>query len=84
MRPCAGFHNAADAILVSTPSLEAELRAKGFRNMRRWSRGVDLTQYAPRTESTAPWPRPIFLNVGRVAVEKNLDAFLSLDLPAPR
>jgi len=78
------FHNAADAILVSTPSLEAELRAKGFGPMRRWSRGVDLSLYAPRTESTAPWPRPVFLNVGRVAVEKNLEAFLSLDLPGTK
>ncbi len=78
------FHNAADAILVSTPSLEAELRARGFHRMRRWSRGVDLSLYAPRTESHVPWPRPIFLNVGRVAVEKNLEAFLSLDLPGTK
>ena len=44
------FHNAADAILVSTPSLELELRQKGFGPLRRWSRGVDLAQYWPRTD----------------------------------
>jgi glycosyltransferase involved in cell wall biosynthesis len=78
------FHNAADAILVSTPSLEQELRSKGFGPLRRWSRGVDLGLYAPRTCSTVDWPRPVFLNVGRVAVEKNLEAFLSLDLPGTK
>lgn len=78
------FHNAADAILVSTPTLEADLRAHGFGPMRRWSRGVDLGHFSPRSESTASWPRPVFLNVGRVAVEKNLEAFLSLDLPGTK
>lgn len=78
------FHNAADAILVSTPSLEAELRARGFHRMRRWSRGVDLSLHAPRGQSHVPWLRPIFLNVGRMAVEKNLEAFLSLDLPGTK
>jgi glycosyltransferase involved in cell wall biosynthesis len=78
------FHNAADAILVSTPSLEQELRSKGFGPLRRWSRGVDLGLYSPRTGSTVDWPRPVFLNVGRVAVEKNLEAFLSLDLPGTK
>jgi glycosyltransferase involved in cell wall biosynthesis len=78
------FHNAADAILVSTPTLEQELRQKGFGPLRRWSRGVDLAQYSPRTASTVDWPRPVFLNVGRLAVEKNLEAFLSLDLPGSR
>lgn len=78
------FHNAADAILVSTPSLEQELREKGFGPLRRWSRGVDLAQYSPRTASTVDWQRPVFLNVGRVAVEKNLEAFLSLDLPGTK
>lgn len=78
------FHNAADAILVSTPSLEHDLLARGFRNIRRWSRGVDLARFSPRLEDRVEWPRPIFLNVGRVAVEKNLDAFLSLDLPGTK
>lgn len=78
------FHNAADAILVSTPSLKADLIERGFSNLMHWSRGVDLGLYHPRTESTVDWPRPVFLNVGRVAVEKNLEAFLSLDLPGTK
>lgn len=78
------FHSAADAVMVSTPTLEADLAARGFTNLRRWSRGVDLRQFSPRDASRAEWPRPIFLNVGRVAVEKNLDAFLSADLPGTK
>lgn len=78
------FHNAADAILVSTPTLEQDLATRGFRHLMRWSRGVDLGHYHPREQSCIDWPRPVFLNVGRVAVEKNLDAFLSLDLPGTK
>ena len=78
------FHSAADAILVSTPSLQAELQARGFGRLMRWSRGVDLEQYHPRASTQVEWPRPIFLNVGRVAVEKNLEAFLELDLPGTK
>lgn len=78
------FHGAADAVLVSTASLEADLAARGFQNLMPWSRGVDLSIYRPRTVSTVDWPRPVFLNVGRVAVEKNLDAFLALDLPGTK
>lgn len=78
------FHSAAHGVLVSTPTLESELSARGFRNLMRWSRGVDLGRYAPRQYSTVTWPRPIFLNVGRIAVEKNLEAFLSLDLPGTK
>lgn len=78
------FHNASQGTLVSTPSLEAELQGKGFNNLMRWSRGVDLAQFKPRVASTVDWPRPIYLNVGRVAVEKNLDAFLSIDLPGTK
>jgi len=78
------FHGAADAVMVSTPTLEADLAARGFRNLRRWSRGVDLALFSPRDASRFDLPRPIFLNVGRVAVEKNLEAFLSLDLPGTK
>ncbi|MGL5446687.1 MAG: glycosyltransferase family 4 protein [Rhabdaerophilum sp.] len=78
------FHNAAEAILVSTQSLEDDLRSRGFKNIRRWSRGVDLSRFSPRIEAREDWPRPVFLNVGRVAVEKNLEAFLSLDLPGTK
>ncbi|MEM6712109.1 MAG: glycosyltransferase family 1 protein [Pseudomonadota bacterium] len=78
------FHNAAMGVMVATPSLENELRGRGFNNLVRWSRGVDLDRYYPRGGVTLPYPGPIFLYVGRVAVEKNLDAFLKLDLPGTK
>jgi glycosyltransferase involved in cell wall biosynthesis len=61
----------------------AELRARGFRDVVLWSRGVDATQFHPRAVDLG-LPRPVFLCVGRVAVEKNLEAFLDLDLPGTK
>jgi glycosyltransferase involved in cell wall biosynthesis len=78
------FHNAGRATLVSTPSLERELGARGFRNLMRWTRGVDTTLFRPRVETILDCAGPVFLFVGRVAVEKNLEAFLSLDLPGTK
>jgi glycosyltransferase involved in cell wall biosynthesis len=81
-----GFHNAGNVCMVATQSLETELSARGFRNLRRWSRGIDHDLYQPRPLLERPFglPRPIFLSVGRVAVEKNLPAFLALDLPGSK
>ena len=78
------FHNAATNVMVATPSLEEELRGRGFQNMVRWSRGVDLDRYYPRPGVELPFPKPIFVYVGRVAVEKNLETFLDLDLPGTK
>jgi glycosyltransferase involved in cell wall biosynthesis len=78
------FHLAASATMVSTPSLRAELEGRGFRNLCMWSRGVDTALFQPARAIQLDLPRPIFMNVGRVAVEKNLDAFLSLDLPGSK
>ncbi len=78
------FHNAATGVMVATPSLENELRENGFNNLVRWSRGVDLDRYYPRPAVKLPYPGPIFTYVGRVAVEKNLEAFLDLDLPGTK
>lgn len=78
------FHNAAAGVMVATPSLENELRERGFKNLVRWSRGVDLDRYYPRQGVKLPYPGPIFVYVGRVAVEKNLEAFLDLDLPGTK
>ncbi len=78
------FHSAASATMVSTPSLKAELEARGFSNLRMWSRGVDTELFNPTRTMNLDLPRPIFMNVGRIAVEKNLDAFLSLDLPGSK
>lgn len=78
------FHNGGSGTMVSTNSVAEQLSRRGFRNIMRWSRGVDAEMFRPRSESVLDLPRPIFLSVGRVAVEKNLEAFLSLDLPGSK
>ena len=79
------FHSAAAGTMVSSPSLENILAGHGFRNLMRWSRGVDGTLFRPRPENAlAGLPGPIFLFVGRLAVEKNIEAFLKLDLPGSK
>ncbi|MCZ8376811.1 MAG: glycosyltransferase family 1 protein [Beijerinckiaceae bacterium] len=78
------FHNAAAGIMVSTASLEADLAGRGFRRLLRWSRGVDTTLFRPGRPRVLDLPRPISLFVGRVAVEKNIEAFLTLDLPGSK
>lgn len=78
------FHAPATVVMAATPTLAGELSVRRFRNVKLWPRGVDATLFRPRTGATLNLPRPIFLTVGRVAVEKNLDAFLSLDLPGTK
>jgi len=74
------FHSAATVTMVATPSLTAELGERGFGNLGRWTRGVDVELFHPERAIDLGFCRPIFISVGRVAVEKNLEAFLSLDL----
>ncbi len=78
------FHNSGQGMMVATKSLGAEMAARGFTRIKRWSRGVDTKQFDPAKRRDLGLPRPIFLNVGRVAVEKNLPAFLALDLPGSK
>jgi glycosyltransferase involved in cell wall biosynthesis len=78
------FHRDSKAVMVSTPSLEQELTGRGFRNILRWTRGVDTELFHPRRRQSMGLPRPLFLYVGRVSVEKNIEAFLSLDLPGTK
>ncbi|HQT75829.1 MAG: alpha-mannosyltransferase [Rhodospirillales bacterium 20-64-7] len=79
------FHGAGQGIMVATPSLREELSNRGFRNIRSWSRGVDLELFRPYAGNEFPdLPRPIFIYVGRVAIEKNIGAFLDLDLPGSK
>lgn len=77
------FHQAAAGVMVSTGSMERELQTRGFKRLMRWTRGVDHSLFRPR-QSVLSLPGPIFLFVGRLAVEKNIGAFLSLDLPGSK
>jgi glycosyltransferase involved in cell wall biosynthesis len=72
------FHGAAVRCLVSTPSIHEELAAQGFTNLARWRRGVDTDLFTPGPRDFLSLPRPIAVFVGRLAVEKNIDAFLAM------
>jgi glycosyltransferase involved in cell wall biosynthesis len=78
------FHAAATVTMVATPSLMTELAQRGFSNLGMWTRGVDTDLFRPDRAIELGFPRPIFVTVGRIAVEKNLEAFLSLDLPGTK
>lgn len=78
------FHANATVMMVATPSLMAELSQRGFSNLGMWTRGVDVDLFRPDRAIDLDFPRPIFMTVGRVAVEKNLEAFLSLRLPGTK
>jgi len=78
------FHAAAAVTMVATPSLMAELSQRGFGNLGMWTRGVDVDLFRPDRAIDLDFPRPVFMTVGRVAVEKNLPAFLALDLPGTK
>lgn len=86
------FHRYSQAVMVPTKSMKDALDAAGFTNTRLWGRGVDSTLFRPRSDDEiapenrfpAEWARPFWLNVGRVSGEKNLEAFLTLDLPGTK
>ena len=70
--------------MVAAPSQEAALRNHGFNNLVRWSRGVDTELFNPHDALSLDLPAPVFVYMGRVAVEKNIEAFLSLGLPGTK
>ena len=72
------FHGAAARTMVSTASLRQDLSARGFKNLASWRRGVDTDLFKPGDKQFLTLPRPIAAYVGRVAVEKNIEAFLSM------
>jgi glycosyltransferase involved in cell wall biosynthesis len=83
------FHAPASHVMVPTVVVKQDLEAAGFRNVVMWSRGVDVEIFNPAPGGTNPREflketRPIFLYVGRVAIEKNVEAFLQLDLPGTK
>jgi 1,2-diacylglycerol 3-alpha-glucosyltransferase/glucuronosyltransferase len=78
------FHAAAAVTMVATPSLMTELGQRGFANLGMWTRGVNTDLFRPDRAVDLDFARPIFVTMGRLAVEKNLEAFLSLDLPGTK
>jgi glycosyltransferase involved in cell wall biosynthesis len=75
------FHSGGVATMARTPAMQRELEGHGFKNVRLWEGGVDADFFRPIEGATWPYPGPVFLYVGRVAIEKNIEAFLDLDLP---
>ena len=78
------FHNASAATLAATPALVDDLFERGFNGVTLWSRGVDGVLFNPSGEREPRGTAPVFLYVGRLAVEKQIDAFLGLDLPGEK
>src|ERR1700747_839489 len=78
------FHAAAAVTMVATRSFIEELGNRGFAHLAMWTRGVDTDLFSPERAAVIDLPRPIFVSVGRIAVEKNLPAFLALDLPGSK
>ena len=78
------FHGRSERIMTATPALVAELKKRGFGNPVLWSRGVDTELFQPGDKNFLEGPRPIMLYTGRVAVEKNIEAYLKLDVPGTK
>jgi glycosyltransferase involved in cell wall biosynthesis len=78
------FHGAARRTLVPTPSMQRLLEQRRIGNLALWSRGVDAQLFRPRRKGLLAWPRPLWLYVGRLAVEKGVHDFLRLDLPGTK
>src|ERR1700761_9703864 len=70
--------------MVATQTLKRELADHGFKHLRIWSRGVDIDKFHPMPGERLPYEGPIWIYVGRVAVEKNIEAFLALDIPGTK
>ena len=78
------YHGAAARVFVATDSMQRQLEARGIEHTVRWSRGVDTGIFRTEPKIAYDLPRPIWINVGRVSVEKNIEAFLALDLPGSK
>lgn len=78
------FHAPSAAVLVVAQSIRDELAARGFKNLVPWSRGVDIAAFRPQPREQLEDARPIWLYAGRLAIEKNVKAFLDLDLPGSK
>jgi glycosyltransferase involved in cell wall biosynthesis len=78
------FHRPSASVMVATAEIHGRLAHRGFRNLARWTRGVDTELFRPAARDPKIGGRPIFAYVGRVAVEKGIERFLGLDLPGTK
>jgi len=83
------FHNSGGRLMVATPTMRDDLAARGFKNITAWARGVDTEMFHPKRRGVnggvyKDLTGPIHLNVGRIAVEKNISVFLDLDVPGTK
>ncbi|RQP25846.1 glycosyltransferase family 4 protein [Piscinibacter terrae] len=78
------FHAPSSGVMVPTEGMLKILQGYRFQNLRQWSHGVDLSLFQPTPDADLKMPHPVFLYVGRVSYEKNLEAFLTLDLPGTK
>lgn len=78
------FHRPSKSVMVPTPRMQEALERSGFRNVVLWSRGVDTDHFKPGPREESTLKRPLYLYVGRVAVEKNIEAFLKMELPGAK
>lgn len=78
------FHSRATRTMVGTPHQRTLLEQRDFKNIVLWTRGVDASIFMPKDKAFLNYARPIWIYVGRVAVEKNIEAFLSLDIPGTK
>lgn len=78
------FHGAASHTMVATASQRRELLDRGFSNLRPWTRGVDTELFRPGNPASIQDERPVWIYVGRVAVEKSIEDFLALELPGTK
>lgn len=78
------FHGPSKAIMVPTERVRKVLEQRGFQRLGIWGRGVDTEHFAPVPCDDSCIERPLFMYVGRLAVEKNVEAFLALDLPGTK
>ncbi|MGD8999767.1 MAG: glycosyltransferase family 1 protein [Granulosicoccaceae bacterium] len=78
------FHSKAQRTMVPSQSMQQRLSDRGFRNVVVWGRGVDADLFKPTDKGLLKDERPVFMYVGRVAIEKNIEAFLQLDLPGAK
>ena len=78
------FHSSSDAVMVATKTLQKDLEERGFENIVEWTRGVDMKVFNTRQKPALSLPKPVAVYVGRVSLEKNLEAFLEIELPGTK